>query len=136
MAAYTNPDFTKISLQDAPKSDSAEWQQLFKAKAGAEFDALTKRTMEHVPVKPLYNHDEYDHMNHLDFASGIPPCLRGPYSTMYVFRPWTVRQYAGFSTAEESNAFIAGIWQRGRRDFPLPLTFQPIAAMTRIIPVL
>ena len=44
-------------------------------------------------------------MNHLDFASGIPPCLRGPYSTMYVFRPWTVRQYAGFSTAEESNAF-------------------------------
>ena len=47
----------------------------------------------------------YDQCNHLDFMSGIPPFLRGPYSTMYVFRPWTVRQYAGFSTAEESNAF-------------------------------
>ena len=62
-------------------------------------------SMERIPVGPLYGKDVYDQCNHLDYMSGIPPFLRGPYSTMYVFRPWTVRQYAGFSTAEESNAF-------------------------------
>ena len=105
MGTYQNPDFTNMSLREPTGADVKEWEKLFSAQAGADFDAYTRRTMEHIPVKPLYNHDEYDHMNHLDFASGIPPCLRGPYSTMYVFRPWTVRQYAGFSTAEESNAF-------------------------------
>ena len=103
MAAF--PDFTNMKLKEAPAGSGAEWQRLFESAAGADFAALTGKTMEHIPIKPIYNHDEYDHMNHLDFASGIPPCLRGPYSTMYVFRPWTVRQYAGFSTAEESNAF-------------------------------
>lgn len=105
MAAFTNPDFTSMGLKNAPEHSVSEWKELFKNGAGAAYDELTRRTMEKIPVKPFYNHDEYDHMNHLDFASGIPPCLRGPYSTMYVFRPWTVRQYAGFSTAEESNAF-------------------------------
>ena len=100
-----NPDFTQMGLKTAPEHTEAEWKALFEKEAGKSFDELTRRTMEHIPVKPFYNHEEYDHMNHLDFASGIPPCLRGPYSTMYVFRPWTVRQYAGFSTAEESNAF-------------------------------
>ena len=103
--AYKNPDFTQISLSDAPQQSEAEWKKQFEEAAAANYDSLIERTMEHIPVKPLYTHDEYKHMNHLDFASGIPPCLRGPYSTMYVFRPWTVRQYAGFSTAEESNAF-------------------------------
>ncbi|MBQ9478571.1 MAG: methylmalonyl-CoA mutase [Selenomonadaceae bacterium] len=103
--AFSNPDFTKINLSDAPAQDEQQWKAAFEKAAGAEYDSLIERTMEHIPVKPLYTHDEYAHMNHLDFASGIPPCLRGPYSTMYVFRPWTVRQYAGFSTAEESNAF-------------------------------
>ncbi len=105
MAEYKNPDFTQISLSDAPKTDAAAWKAEFEKAAAANYDSLIERTMEHVPVKPLYTHDEYEHMNHLDFVSGIPPFLRGPYSTMYVFRPWTVRQYAGFSTAEESNAF-------------------------------
>ena len=103
--AFNNPDFTKINLSEAPAQDEKQWKESFEKAAGAEYDSLIERTMEHIPVKPLYTHDEYAHMNHLDFASGIPPCLRGPYSTMYVFRPWTVRQYAGFSTAEESNAF-------------------------------
>ena len=105
MAEYKNPDFTKINLGDAPQVDFETWKAEFEKKVAANYDELSYRTMEHVPVKPLYGHDEYDHMNHLDFVSGIPPFLRGPYSTMYVFRPWTVRQYAGFSTAEESNAF-------------------------------
>ena len=105
MMAYKNPDFTTMGLTDAPHMSEAEWKKRLEQEVGASYDELTSRTNEHIPIKPFYTHDEYAHMNHLDFASGIPPCLRGPYSTMYVFRPWTVRQYAGFSTAEESNAF-------------------------------
>lgn len=62
-------------------------------------------TAEQIPVKPLYSEEDLKNMEHLDYAAGVPPYLRGPYSTMYVMRPWTIRQYAGFSTAEESNAF-------------------------------
>ncbi|NLB93036.1 MAG: methylmalonyl-CoA mutase, partial [Bacteroidales bacterium] len=62
-------------------------------------------TAEQIPVKPLYTKADLESLDHLDFAAGLPPFLRGPYSTMYVMRPWTIRQYAGFSTAEESNAF-------------------------------
>jgi len=62
-------------------------------------------TPEKIPVKGYYNEDDLDGMEHLGYAAGIPPFLRGPYSGMYVTRPWTIRQYAGFSTAEESNAF-------------------------------
>ena len=105
MALFANPDFTTMDLRETPDQNKDDWKRQFEASSGAAYDDLVKRTMEHIPVKPLYGYDEYAHMNHLDFASGIPPCLRGPYSTMYVFRPWTVRQYAGFSTAEESNAF-------------------------------
>ncbi len=62
-------------------------------------------TPEQIRVKPVYTAEDLEKMEHLDFAAGIPPYLRGPYSTMYVMQPWTIRQYAGFSTAEESNAF-------------------------------
>lgn len=62
-------------------------------------------TAEQIPVRKIYTEDETAGMEHLDFAAGIPPFLRGPYSGMYVLQPWTIRQYAGFSTAEESNAF-------------------------------
>ncbi|MDR1681999.1 MAG: methylmalonyl-CoA mutase [Candidatus Symbiothrix sp.] len=62
-------------------------------------------TPEHIEVKPVYTKDDLEGMEHLNYASGIPPFLRGPYSGMYAMRPWTIRQYAGFSTAEESNAF-------------------------------
>ena len=84
MAAFTNPDFTGMSLGESPSADSKEWRALFEGSTGRTFEALTHKTMERVPVKPYYDIDEYAHMNHLDFASGIPPCLRGPYSTMYV----------------------------------------------------
>ena len=70
------------------------------AKAGAEW-----LTPEQIPVKSAYFKDDLEGMEHLHYAAGIAPFLRGPYATMYVQRPWTVRQYAGFSTAEESNAF-------------------------------
>ncbi|MBR2415421.1 MAG: methylmalonyl-CoA mutase [Bacteroidaceae bacterium] len=62
-------------------------------------------TAEHINVKPVYTADDLKEIEHLDYAAGLPPFLRGPYSMMYTFRPWTIRQYAGFSTAEESNAF-------------------------------
>ena len=62
-------------------------------------------TAEQIPVKGAYTAEDLEGMEHLNYAAGIAPFLRGPYSTMYVMRPWTIRQYAGFSTAEESNAF-------------------------------
>ena len=62
-------------------------------------------TAELIPVKPIYTEEDLNGLEHLDFVSGIPPFLRGPYSAMYPLRPWTIRQYAGFSTAAESNAF-------------------------------
>ena len=62
-------------------------------------------TAEQIPVKDNYTAADLEGMEHLNYAAGLAPFLRGPYSTMYVMRPWTIRQYAGFSTAEESNAF-------------------------------
>ena len=62
-------------------------------------------TAEQIPVKANYTAEDLENLEHLNYAAGIAPFLRGPYSTMYVMRPWTIRQYAGFSTAEESNAF-------------------------------
>ena len=71
-----------------------------KIKANAEF-----QTAEGIALKPTYTEQDIQQLEHLDFGAGFAPNLRGPYATMYVRRPWTVRQYAGFSTAEESNAF-------------------------------
>ena len=62
-------------------------------------------TAELIPVKPVYTKEDLEGLEHLDYAAGLPPFLRGPYSGMYPMRPWTIRQYAGFSTAAESNAF-------------------------------
>ena len=79
------------------------------AKAGspkpAEANAEGWTTAEQIPLKPVFTKDDINGMEHLDYAAGLPPYLRGPYSAMYVMKPWTIRQYAGFSTAEESNAF-------------------------------
>ncbi|MDR2938036.1 MAG: methylmalonyl-CoA mutase family protein, partial [Prevotellaceae bacterium] len=65
----------------------------------------TWQTPEQIAVKPIYTAKDLADMEHLSYAAGVAPFLRGPYSTMYVMSPWTIRQYAGFSTAEESNAF-------------------------------
>ncbi len=94
------PDFKKINIQSDGFSttDVAEWAEKNEIKA----DWLTP---EQIPVKPVYTKEDLRDMEHLNYAAGLAPYLRGPYSTMYVMRPWTIRQYAGFSTAEESNAF-------------------------------
>ena len=100
------PDFSNINLNlDAPKISKEEWQAKVEVVTGKKLDELIWRTMEQIDVKPLYTSEDIKNFEHLDYMSGIAPFLRGPYSTMYVQRPWTVRQYAGFSTAEESNAF-------------------------------
>ncbi len=72
-------------------------------------------TPEQIPVKPVYGASDLQFMEHLNFAAGLPPFLRGPYSTMYVMSPWTIRQYAGFSTAEESNAFYRRNLKAGQK---------------------
>jgi methylmalonyl-CoA mutase len=87
------PDFSKVNIKDIKSSAS---------KASSESNWLTA---EQIPLKPVYTAADLEKMEHLNYAAGIAPFLRGPYSTMYVMKPWTVRQYAGFSTAEESNAF-------------------------------
>ena len=89
------PDFKNIDI--ATEAFNVEHKPI------AEGELWT--TPELIPVKSIYTKDDLQGLEHLDFVSGIPPFLRGPYSMMYAFRPWTIRQYAGFSTAAESNAF-------------------------------
>lgn len=103
---YKKPDFTKMSFQAKGKSGSKdEWRRQIEKETGKSFDELYWRTMEQINIQPLYTDEAYKQAKHLPYMAGVPPFLRGPYPTMYVTRPWTVRQYAGFSTAEESNAF-------------------------------
>ena len=85
------PDFSKIDYRAGKTEDPP---------AGAVWNSP-----EHIAVKGNYTRADLEGMEHLEYGAGVPPYLRGPYSTMYAMQPWTVRQYAGFSTAEESNAF-------------------------------
>src|SRR5690606_36844865 len=73
------------------------------------------KTAEDIPIKKHYTKQDVAGLDHLNFAAGFPPYLRGPYTTMYARKPWTIRQYAGFSTAEESNAFIRRNLAAGQR---------------------
>ncbi len=72
-------------------------------------------TAEQIDLKSAYSKEDYKRLRHVDYAAGLPPYLRGPYSSMYVMRPWTIRQYAGFSTAEESNAFYRRNLKAGQK---------------------
>lgn len=101
------PNFSQRKLdRDFFKNDSMEtWKKNIERETGKPLEELLYHTMEQIDVNPLYTAEDYKNTTHLPYMAGIPPYLRGPYSTMYVTRPWTVRQYAGFSTAEESNAF-------------------------------
>jgi methylmalonyl-CoA mutase len=91
------PDFTKIDYKLRPTTAAKN--------AAVAKDTTAWMTAEGIPVKPFYTAEDLRGMEHLEYAAGLPPFLRGPYSTMYCMQPWTIRQYAGFSTAEESNAF-------------------------------
>jgi methylmalonyl-CoA mutase len=100
------PDFTQIDYKSNVQQLSyEEWRTQVEQSTGKSFDELIWHTIEKIDVKPLYTQEDMQGLEHLGFVAGIAPFLRGPYASMYVTRPWTVRQYAGFSTAEESNAF-------------------------------
>jgi methylmalonyl-CoA mutase len=100
------PDFTKIPYRGkSVNADETKWRKQATKETGKSIDDLLFHTMEQIDVKPLYTAKDTEGMKHLDYVAGIPPFFRGPYPAMYKARPWTVRQYAGFSTAEESNAF-------------------------------
>ena len=93
-------------MTDFEKKSRADWEALAqKESRDAPLDDLTWDTPEGIPVKPLYDASDLQGLEHLDSYPGFAPFVRGPRATMYAGRPWTVRQYAGFSTAEESNAF-------------------------------
>ena len=94
------PNLKDINIKSTEKATTAaaEWEK-------ANHIEKNWLTPELIPVKPVYTAEDLKGMEHLDYVAGIPPYLRGPYSMMYPMRPWTIRQYAGFSTAEESNAF-------------------------------
>jgi len=104
------PDFTNVHLEpgNEPAGNGGglkDWAARFKAETGMSPDDMLWETPEQLMVKPVYSSADLSGLDHLETMAGIPPYLRGPYSTMYVTRPWTVRQYAGFSTAKDSNAF-------------------------------
>ncbi|MPY92579.1 MAG: methylmalonyl-CoA mutase [Acidimicrobiia bacterium] len=102
----TLPDFTGIELgRPSGATDLGRWAEAVEAETSKQPDALTWETPEGILVRPAYSATDIDGLDFLQTYPGVAPFLRGPYSTMYVNQPWTIRQYAGFSTAEESNAF-------------------------------
>ncbi|MBU2492126.1 MAG: methylmalonyl-CoA mutase [Bacteroidetes bacterium] len=94
----------ELNLNSNKKSYN-EWKEVFKKESGKNVEDFIWETLEKINVNPIYTKDDLKNFEHINYMSGIPPFLRGPYSSMYVQQPWTIRQYAGFSTAEESNAF-------------------------------
>ena len=102
----SRPAFADIPYTAAPSKTAYEqWCKDLEKEHGKPIGQIVWDTMEKIQVKPLYTEDDLAGMEHLNYQAGIAPFLRGPYATMYCFQPWTIRQYAGFSTAEESNAF-------------------------------
>jgi methylmalonyl-CoA mutase len=103
------PSFADIHLDPdnapPPAVDLDTWIAEVEAETGRRFEDLAWETPEKIRVKPLYTAKDLEGIDFLDTMPGLPPYLRGPYPTMYVTKPWTVRQYAGYSTAEDSNAF-------------------------------
>ncbi|GAA2964249.1 methylmalonyl-CoA mutase [Actinokineospora diospyrosa] len=102
----TIPDFGAVELgEPTPTTTAEDWRAALRAQADTDVDGLTWETPEGIAVKPVYTAEDTAGLDFLRTYPGIAPYLRGPYPTMYVNQPWTIRQYAGFSTAEESNAF-------------------------------
>ncbi len=97
------PDFSKISYNQYSPSETKSANN------------TTINTAEGIKIKPVYTAEDAKKLHHTDYSAGLPPYLRGPYSTMYAGRPWTIRQYAGFSTAKESNAFYRRNLEAGQK---------------------
>ncbi len=100
------PDFTTVPFEATPAEvDSATWRARVESETGRSVEALVETTLERIDLRPLYTAEDLKGCEHLDSMPGQAPFVRGPYASMYLARPWTIRQYAGFSTATESNAF-------------------------------
>jgi len=102
------PNFEEISLNsalDTERPSLNDWKKRAEIEAGESVEKLTWQTPEAIDLKSLYTSADLDGLDFLETLPGLPPYLRGPYPTMYVTQPWTIRQYAGFSTAEDSNSF-------------------------------
>jgi methylmalonyl-CoA mutase len=100
------PDLSNLPFDTvAPAVTADQWRSRFEADSGKLLSQSTFKTLEQINLAPLYTAADTVACEYLDTMPGLPPFLRGPYGSMFVVRPWTVRQYAGFSTAEESNAF-------------------------------
>ena len=99
------PNFTDIPWQADATGNLADWQKDAQKQMNHAADETSWVTPEQIGIKPLYCPTDLSSLDHLGSVPGVPPFIRGPYASMYVMRPWTVRQYAGFSTAEQSNAF-------------------------------
>jgi len=110
------PDLSTLPLQGAARTSTRDdWRREAEATSGRRLADLAWETPEQIPVAPLYTAEDIEGFAHIDSVPGLPPYLRGPYPTMYVERPWTIRQYAGFSTAEESNAFYRRNLKAGQK---------------------
>ena len=116
MADRTTPDFTTIPLRSERASATREdWSELAETALARPLESVVWNTPEGIGIDPIYDTDDLAEVDHLGSLPGVPPFVRGPYPTMYVTRPWTVRQYAGFSTAEDSNAFYRRNLAAGQR---------------------
>ena len=111
------PDFSSIPFQPdrSSEEDLSEWQETYQAETGLNVDNLVWDTPEGIPVSPLYVEGDRSILDFPNSYPGFQPFLRGPYPSMYVNQPWTIRQYAGFSTAEESNAFYRRNLEAGQK---------------------
>ena len=109
------PDFSNLKLNMTPQGDLDAWQNAAKTAQDKAAGAGLRQTPEGIDIKPLYTAADRAALPFTDSYPGIAPYIRGPYLTMYVNKPWTVRQYAGFSTAEESNAFYRRNLKAGQK---------------------
>ena len=105
-----SPDFSKIKFDPNAIRGFRDIQAIENQQNRAVW-----QTAEEISIKPVFTPTDIEKLPHFDFAAGIPPYLRGPYSAMYALRLWTIRQYAGFSTAEQSNAFYRGNLAQGQK---------------------
>ena len=122
-------------MADSIKPSIEDWQALASGELGGKpLESLTWRTPEGIAIKPLYTTSDLERLDGIGNLPGFAPYTRGVRATMYANRPWTIRQYAGFSDAEESNKFYRENLKGGRRASPSRSISRLIAATTAIIP--
>jgi len=112
----TIPNFASVSLDEpTAKTNAKAWREMVERHARHPLSETAWRTAEQIDVSPEYHAEDLEGVRHLDSLPGLAPFVRGPYATMYTMKPWTVRQYAGFSTAEASNAFYRANLAAGQK---------------------